>query len=117
MVTRPLEAARVFISCGQNKDTNEVTIAVKIRSIIQSLGFDPFIAVDVQTLQGLKESIFTQIKNSEYFIFVDFRREKLADNPPQHRGSLFSHQELAVASYLTLRCWHFKKVVSKRMTV
>jgi hypothetical protein len=56
MVTRPLEAARIFISCGQNNDTDEARIASEIKIKTQSLGFDPYVAIDVQTLQGLKES-------------------------------------------------------------
>jgi len=100
VVTRPLEAARIFISCGQNKDTDEAKIASAIKIKTQSLGFDPYVAIDVQTLQGLKESIFAQLQNSEYFIFVDFKREG---------GSLFSHQELALASYLDIEVLAFQE--------
>jgi hypothetical protein len=36
-------------------------------------------------------------------VFVDFKREQLATSTPTiHRGSLFSHQELALASYLDI---------------
>jgi hypothetical protein len=66
---------------------------------LEKLGFDPYIAVQEQTLRGLKENIFRQLGRSEYFIFVDFKREKL-ENEDLYRGSLFSHQELALASYL-----------------
>jgi hypothetical protein len=109
VVTRPLEAARIFISCGQNKDTDEAKIASAIKTKTQSLGFDPYVAVDVQTLRGLKENIFAQLENSEYFIFVDFKREKLRDNPSEYRGSLFSHQELALASYLDIDVLAFQE--------
>ena len=56
MATRPVEAARIFISCGQDKDTDEARIASAIKIKTKSLGFDPYVAIDVQTLQGLKES-------------------------------------------------------------
>jgi hypothetical protein len=69
--------ARVFISCGQNKESDEVVIASAIRDRLQELGFDPYIAVQEQTLRGLKENIFRQLSECEYFIFVDFRRERL----------------------------------------
>jgi hypothetical protein len=114
VVTPPLEAARIFISCGQNKDTDEARIAATIKTKVQSLGFDPYVAVDVQTLQGLKESIFKQLENSEYFIFVDFKRDELAKNPPEYRGSLFSHQELALASYLDIDVLAFQEVGIKK---
>ena len=100
--------ARVFISCGQNKKTNEVTIAGQIRERLEKLGFDPYIAVEEQTLRGLKENIFRQLSTSEYFLFVDFKREKL-ENENVHRGSLFSHQELALASYLDIEVLAFRE--------
>ena len=65
-------------------------------------------------MRGLKESIFAHLENSEYFIFVDFRREKLADNPPEYRGSLFSHQELALASYLDIDVLAFREAGIKK---
>jgi hypothetical protein len=63
--------------------------------------------VQEQTLRGLKENLFERLATSEYFVFVDFKREKLANvrwfsRPRVHRGSLFSHQELAIASYLDI---------------
>ena len=95
--------ARVFISCGQAKESEEATVASSIAGRLQELGFDPYVAVQEQTLRGLKENIFGQLNNTEYFIFVDFRREPLArTDPPVHRGSLFSHQELAIASFLDI---------------
>jgi len=93
--------ARVFISCGQQPD--EATIAREIGLRLEALGYDPYIAVREQTLRGLKENIFDQLSKSEYFVFVDFKREELdRKTPPEYRGSLFSHQELAIASYLNL---------------
>jgi hypothetical protein len=88
--------ARVFISCGQTKDSDELETAHKIRERLKELGFDPYIAVEEQTLRGLKENIFPQLQDSEYFVFVDFKREKLVPRHegktgPKHRGSLFSH--------------------------
>jgi len=98
-----LGRARVFLSCGQNKNTDEVSIATTIAGRLRELGFDPYIAVQEQTLRGIKENIFGQLAKSEYFIFVDFKREQLGDIVPAvHRGSLFSHQELALASYLEI---------------
>jgi cobalamin biosynthesis protein CbiG len=91
--------ARVFISCGQRKNTDEVEIAEKIRELLELKGFDPYVAVREQTLRGLKENIFKQLSSSEYFLFIDFKREQFKGESV-YRGSLFSHQELAVASFL-----------------
>lgn len=93
--------ARVFLSCGQSKKTDEVETARHIAGRLRELGFDPYIAVEEQTLRGLRENIFGQLAKSEYFIFVDFKRELLGDTGV-HRGSLFSHQELALASYFEI---------------
>jgi hypothetical protein len=101
-MTELVHRARVFISCGQNKDTNELAIAGQIFARLEKLGFDPYVAVQEQTLRGLKENVFRQLSYSEYFIFVDFKREKFEDKDAVYRGSLFSHQELALASYLDM---------------
>jgi hypothetical protein len=100
--------ARVFISCGQNKTTKETEIASAISDRLTKLGFDPYIAVGEQTLRGLTENLFEQLENSEYFVFVDFKRERL-DGADLHRGSLFSHQELGVASYLQIEVLAFQE--------
>ena len=121
MTVAPLP--RVFISCGQTKDSDELDTAHKIRDRLQEQGFEPYIAVEEQTLRGLKENIFPQLQNSEYFVFVDFKREELVphhktgQNPPpnqERRGSLFSHQELALASFLDLELIAFQEKGVKR---
>lgn len=96
--------AKIFISCGQQKDSNEVDIAHRIRERLEELGYDPYIAVEEQTLKGVKENIFSQLETSEYFLFIDFKREQLVTESaePLYRGSLFSHQELAIASFLNV---------------
>jgi hypothetical protein len=107
-------SARVFISCGQSKRTDEVETAQRIAKRLRDLGFDPYIAVEEQTLRGLRENIFARLEESEYFVFVDFKREQLAGiDPPLHRGSLFSHQELALASYLELPLVAFQETEVK----
>lgn len=90
--------SRVFISCGQNSKKGELQIARDIGQRLEKLGFDPYIALAEQTLRGVKENIFARLSESEYFLFIDFKRERLPDG--QCRGSLFSHQELAIAAYL-----------------
>lgn len=96
--------AKVFISCGQNRlFSDEVEIAHKIAERLSQLGYEPYIAVEEQTLRGVIENIFGQLETSEYFIFIDFKREQIVTNNEQiYRGSLFCHQELALASYLGL---------------
>lgn len=99
--------SRVFISCGQRKGTDELTIAEEIANKLEKMGFAPYVAVTEQTLRGVKENIFNRLRESEYFIFIDFQRERLFyitdesfSDTSVHRGSLFSHQELAIATFL-----------------
>jgi hypothetical protein len=57
----------------------------------------------------------TFLSNSEYYIFVDFKREELAKTtPPVCRGSLFSHQEFALASYLDIPLLAFQELGVKQ---
>jgi hypothetical protein len=71
--------ARVFITSGQNKDKGEREIAGQILTKLD-LDFDPYVAIEEQTLKSIKENIFPKLEESEYFIFVDFKREIRKDD-------------------------------------
>jgi len=108
--------ARVFISCGQQKGTDEVEIAHRIFEKLEKMGFEPYIAVEEFSLKGVKENIFRRLSESEYFIFIDFKRERLFkpkngnfEDTGKHRGSLFSHQELAIATFLDIEALAFQE--------
>ena len=105
--------ARVFISSGQRD--REMPIVSQIADLLRKEGFEPYVAREQSSLDGLKEEIFRQLRYCEYFLFIDFKREPLvvADEDCRlefsHRGSLFSHQELAIASYLGIRAVGFQQ--------
>jgi len=109
--------ARVFISCGQQKGTEEEKIAEEIKERLEDLGFKPYVAITDQTTKGFKENIFQNLNKSEYFIFIDFKREKLnwekfcfeRKKTRRYRGSLFSNQELALASYFCKEIMAFQE--------
>lgn len=90
--------SRIFLSCGQND--GEMQIAEKIKEALQDQ-YEVYIAREQHNFDGFKEHIFPMIENSEYFLFIDFKRE----NGP----SLFSHQELSVAAYLRLDVLAFQE--------
>jgi hypothetical protein len=95
--------ARIFLSCGQQKGSNEIKIAKAVSRNLERQGFATYIAVEEQTLEGITDNIFKKLEESEYFIFIDFRREPLGGlnkGKPVYRGGLFSQQELAVATFL-----------------
>src|SRR5690348_15441607 len=88
--------ARIFISCGQ-REGEESELANTIANKLIQRGFDPYIAVEEQVLRGFTQNILPRLEESEYYLFIDFRREAVLDEHGNHignRGSLFSHQEL-----------------------
>lgn len=93
------QKTKIFISCGQTKDSVEADIAKQIEAKLINLGFDTYLAIEQHTLKGLKENIFKHLVDSEYFLFIDFKRETL-NNSGNFRGSLYTNQELAIASFL-----------------
>jgi hypothetical protein len=101
--------AKVFISCGQRRNTEEVEIVRTISQRLGALGYDPYVATEEQTLRGVKENIFSQLTSSEYFLFIDFKRERI-EGSDLCRGSLFSHQELAIASLIDIPLIAFQEV-------
>ncbi len=103
-----MSKARVFLSCGQITGRDEPAIAREIaRRLENECGFQCYIAVDDHSSIGLRENIFRQLELADYFIFIDFIRDEFKDG--QHRGSLFSHQELAIASYLEIPILPFQE--------
>ncbi|MGO9271518.1 MAG: hypothetical protein ACLQOO_14865 [Terriglobia bacterium] len=95
------DRARVFISCGQ-RDDGEREIARRVKEILNNLDFEAYVAVYDQTLRSIREAVFEHLLNqTEYLLFIDFRRERI-EGTSEYRGSLFSHQELAIASFLEL---------------
>jgi hypothetical protein len=92
--------ARVFISCGQARPS-ERAAASAIESELANLGFCPYVAIESHSSKGLTENIFSHLATAEYFLFVDFRRDRIAEkHGARYRGSLFTNQELGVASFI-----------------
>lgn len=107
--------AKIFLSCGQNRASGEVGIAREIGRMLEALGYEVYIAIDRQSILGLRENILRNLEDSEYFLFVDFKRERLLRGwrdliTARRRGSLFCHQELAVASFLEKPMLGFREV-------
>jgi len=94
--------AKIFVSCGQRAGSDEIGIAEKIRSKLQGLGFEVYLAFEQQSLSDLRANIFRELEDSEYFLFIDFVRDqiKVGSKKKLYRGSLFCNQELALAAYL-----------------
>lgn len=90
--------ARVFISCGQRG--RESAIAQQVRDKMRAQHFCPFLAIRTHSSTGLTDEIYRHLRTAEYVLFIDFRRERLGLLRRDHRGSVFSHQELGIASYL-----------------
>jgi hypothetical protein len=84
--------SRVFLSCGQRP--SETAVARAIGAILEKRGFDVYVAINAQTILEINTGIIQELRNSDCYLFVNFCREPIGDG---FRGSLFSHQELAIA--------------------
>ncbi len=91
-------AGKVFISCGQ-RPPDETAIAHQIRDLLKSkFDLDSYLAFKVQSFDDVMQ-ITNELSSCDYYLFIDFGREKLGWFG-QRRGSLFTHQELAIARHL-----------------
>jgi hypothetical protein len=89
--------AKVFISCGQASPA-ERQVTNSISAWFSSQGFSPYVAIQVQSILDLNAGIIGDLKTSDYYLFVNLRRERLKCLPRrEYRGSLFTNQELAIA--------------------
>jgi hypothetical protein len=98
------DSARVFISCGQGE--GEESTAGRIRDLIRDKGFAPYLAIEVHSPQAITQGIYQKLTTADYFLFVDFSREPVG-KCGESRGSLFSNQELGIASYLEIETLPF----------
>ena len=92
--------ARVFISCGQRTD-REIKIGKAVQDYFLGRDFEAYFAEKVHSSDALTENIFKFLRQSEYFVFIDFKREEIKEG--EFRGSLFVNQELAIATFLRLQ--------------
>jgi len=88
----------IFISCGQAK-SKERELVDSISSLLRRKGFTPYGAIEAQSIQDINNEIIGMLKRSDYYIFIDLRRERISGYFwwAKYRGSLFSNQELAIA--------------------
>lgn len=94
-----MRKAKVFISCGQ-ADQREKEIGFKVQEYFRKRNFDSYFAEAVHSPEALTDNIFKNLKESEYFVFIDCRREKINEN--NFRGSLFVNQEVGIAAFLKI---------------
>jgi len=90
--------AKVFISCGQNSP-EERQVAQHLSAWFRAEGYEPYVAIDVMSILDLNAGIIGELKTSDYYLFVNFRREQVIapDGSTFWRGSLYTNQELAIA--------------------
>ncbi len=96
---------RIFVSCGQ-ADAEERSTAAAVKIWLESQGFNVFVALETQSLNDINSGTIGELQRSDYYLFIDFPRERvLLPNeqllaPARYRGSVFTHQELAIAYQL-----------------
>ena len=94
-----MRKARVFISCGQ-RTTREKNIGMAVEKYFKKRNFDTYFAELVHSSDGLTENIIKFLADSEYFVFIDFKREEIQSG--KYRGSVFVNQEIAIATFIKL---------------
>jgi hypothetical protein len=89
---------KVFISCGQASEAERV-VARELATWFASEGFAPYVATQVQSIPDLNSGLIGELKRSDFYFFINFRREKIITGKARslYRGSLYTNQELAVA--------------------
>ncbi|MBL7074261.1 hypothetical protein ISS37_03365 [candidate division KSB1 bacterium] len=56
---------KVFISCGQVND-EERQIASDVSNWLSNQGFEPYVAIEAQSIQDVNSSIIGNLKTSDY---------------------------------------------------
>ena len=91
---------KVFISCGQ-ATPEEREVASQVKDYFHKHGFEPYVAIRAQSIQDVNAVIISQLKRSDFYVFIDFGREQLDAEPEgRRRGSVFTNPELAIAYLL-----------------
>ena len=106
-----MRRARVFISCGQ-QNSREKKIGFEVERFFKDKGFETYFAERVHSPEALTEHIFKFLRRSEYFVFIDFRRNKISRE--EYRGSLFVNQEIAISTFLDIPALGFSEKYVKR---
>src|SRR5229473_1207936 len=90
---------KVLISCGK-ATRQEISLAQRVGKLLRARGFQFYIAKEVQTGFEINSEIIRELKASDCYLFINFRRDKIGKDKlgkDKFRGSLFSNQEFAVA--------------------
>jgi hypothetical protein len=89
--------SKLFLSCGQNEAEMRVARQIEQALTAPPYGFEVYVAKNVQSLFEINSGILTELKNSDYYLFVNFRRGTPRFWKRDVPGSVFSNQELAMA--------------------
>lgn len=129
MPAEPARKAKLFLSCGQNSSFGEPEWAKQVESKLTELGFEVFYAVEERNGRSLTENIFAELREADYYLFIDFKREEIVQPRTRSksrvardkttklfRGSLFSHQEFAIACFQGLEMLAFREAGVEPLT-
>lgn len=92
-----MKKSKIFISCGQ-ANANEIKVANEISTWLNSVGYKPYIAIETQSILDVNGGIISELKSSDYYIFINFKRDEIVSGKTTfYRGSVFTNQELGIA--------------------
>jgi len=90
---------KVFISCGQNSAQERQTTQ-DVSVWLSGQGFTPYVAIRAATILDLNSGIIDELRSSDYYLFINFKREEISrggGGGSIFRGSVYTNQELAIA--------------------
>ena len=97
---KSLKSKRVFISCGQNAES-EKNLGKKIAALVnEKTGLEGYFAENQQSLDGVTRNIFYEIFTASGFIAIMHKRDQIKQDPLEFRGSVWVEQEIAIAAFL-----------------
>jgi len=105
--------SRIFISCGQATD-EDAGVASDLEKWFRSQGYDPYVAVQVQTIGDLNAGIIGALKASDYYLFINFPRETVIADRREWPSRIAVLTRRVLQSHMRSDLRHFLVVESQR---
>jgi hypothetical protein len=86
--------SKIFLSSGEREGEMQAVKQIEKMLIAQPYEFDVHVAKNHQSIFEINSGIIGELKNSDYFLFINFLRGKLGS---EVLGSQYSNQEFAIA--------------------
>jgi hypothetical protein len=89
--------SKIFLSCGQQDSEMNIASGIEQMLSAEPYNFEVYVAKNVQSIFEINSGIVRELKDSDYYLFLNFRRGRLRRRKRGVPGSVFSNQEFAIA--------------------